>query len=65
MGRPASVLVTVRESQLAIVVPAGESAVFGPEQLTQLEQLHMVLARGINGLHKRRAKSWPLPGSAR
>lgn len=61
VGRPAEVVVTVREGQLAIVVPAGECAVFGPEQIAQLDQLRLLLARGITDLRLLRSWPWQLP----
>ncbi len=47
VGRPGRMLVTVRDGELVVTVPVGETAVFRRDQLPQADRLRMVLTLGI------------------
>lgn len=52
MDRPATMLVSVCDGQLTIVVPAGESARFGVDQIPHIQRLGFALAAGVSELRK-------------
>lgn len=47
VGRPGRMLVTVRDDELVVTVPAGETAVFRRDQIPQADRLQRALTLGI------------------